>query len=67
MHGTENELARTYTDYGQFYKQQGSTAQAQEYLTKTLEIVERLGTWIEPDKANKVVFCPHPTSSYVSG
>lgn len=53
MQGTEHELARTYTGYGRFYKQQGNTAQAREYLTKALEIFERLGTWIEPDRAKQ--------------
>ena len=46
----ENELAKTYTGCGRFYKQQGNMTQAREYLTKALEIFERLGTLIEPDK-----------------
>ena len=46
----ENELALAYAGYGRFYKQQGEMVQAREYLTKALEIFERLGTLIEPDK-----------------
>ena len=46
----ENELALAYAGYGRLHKQQGKTAQAQEYLTKALDILERLGTLIEPDK-----------------
>jgi len=46
----ENELALAYSGTGRFHKQQGNTEQAREYLTKALEIFERLGTLIEPDK-----------------
>jgi class 3 adenylate cyclase/tetratricopeptide (TPR) repeat protein len=46
----ENELALAYAGYGRLHKQQGLTAQAREYLTKALEIFERLGTLIEPEK-----------------
>lgn len=46
----ENELALAYSGMGRFHKQQGNTAQAREYLAKALEIFERLGTLIEPDK-----------------
>ena len=38
---------------GRYHKQQGDTQQAREYLTKALEIFERLGTLIEPDKVRK--------------
>ena len=38
---------------GRFHKQQGNTEQAREYLTKALEIFERLGTLIEPDKVRE--------------
>jgi hypothetical protein len=38
---------------GRYHKQQGNTEQASEYLTKALEIFERLGTLIEPDKVRK--------------
>jgi tetratricopeptide (TPR) repeat protein len=46
----ENELALAYAGYGRIKMQQGQFAQAQEYLTKALEVFERLGTLIEPDK-----------------
>jgi tetratricopeptide (TPR) repeat protein len=49
----ENELARTYTSYGRFQKQQGNIVQAREYLTTALEIFERLETLIEPEKVGK--------------
>jgi predicted ATPase len=49
----ENELALAYADYGRYYKQKGDIAQAQEYLMKALEIFERLGTLIEPEKIRK--------------
>jgi len=38
---------------GRYHKHQGDTAQAREYLTKALEIFERLGTLIEPDKVRE--------------
>jgi tetratricopeptide (TPR) repeat protein len=46
----ENELALAYAGYGRLHKQTGQIAQARGYLTKALEIFERLGTLIEPDK-----------------
>jgi tetratricopeptide (TPR) repeat protein len=49
----ENELALAYAGYGRLHKQQDKVAQAREYLTKALEIFERLGTLIEPDKVRK--------------
>jgi len=49
----ENELALAYAGLGRFYKKQGNTAQARDYLTTALEIFERLGTLIEPDKVRK--------------
>jgi len=49
----ENELALAFAGYGRYHKQQGKTAQAREYLTKALEIFERLGTLIEPDKVRE--------------
>jgi class 3 adenylate cyclase/tetratricopeptide (TPR) repeat protein len=45
----ENELALAYAGYGRLHKQQDKVGQAREYLTKALEIFERLGTLIEPD------------------
>lgn len=49
----EYYLARAYAGYGRFHKQQGDMAQAREYLTKALEIFERLGVLDEPDKVKK--------------
>ena len=49
----ENELALAYAGYGRFHKQQGNITQAREYLTQALEIFERLGTLIEPDKVRE--------------
>jgi tetratricopeptide (TPR) repeat protein len=49
----ENELALAYAGYGRHHKQKGQIAQAREYLTKALEIFERLGTLIEPDKVRE--------------
>jgi tetratricopeptide (TPR) repeat protein len=46
----ENELAMAYAGYGRLHKQQGQIAQARKYLTKALEIFERLGTLIQPEK-----------------
>jgi len=49
----ENELAMAYAGYGGLHKKQGEIARAREYLTKALEIFERLGTLIEPDKVRE--------------
>jgi len=49
----ENELALAYAGYGRLHKQQGQIEEAWEYLTKALEIFERLGTLIEPDKVGE--------------
>jgi len=49
----ENELALAYSGMGRYHKKQGNTEQAREYLTKALEIFERLGTLIEPDKVRE--------------
>ena len=49
----ENELALAYAGYGRLHNQIGQTSQAREYLVKALEICERLGTLIEPDKVRE--------------
>ena len=49
----ENELALSYAGLGRLSKKQGDTVQAREHLSKALEIFERLGTLIEPDKVKK--------------
>jgi tetratricopeptide (TPR) repeat protein len=51
----ENELALTFSGYGRLHKQKGQIAKAQKYLTKALEIFERLGTLIEPEKLKKIM------------
>ena len=49
----ENELAHSFAGYARYHKHTGHIAQAREYLIKALEIFERLGTLIEPDKVRK--------------
>ena len=49
----ENELALAFAGYGRIYKNQGEIAKAREYLSEALQIFERLGTLIEPDKVRK--------------
>jgi class 3 adenylate cyclase/tetratricopeptide (TPR) repeat protein len=51
----ENELAITYAGYGQLLKEQGEIAQAREFLTDALEIFERLGTLVEPEKVRGIL------------
>ncbi len=46
----ENELAFAYACYGRLHKSEGRSKQAIEYMTKALEIFERIDTLIEPDK-----------------
>jgi tetratricopeptide (TPR) repeat protein len=54
----ENELAMAYAGYGRLQKKQGQFAQARKYLKKALEIFERLGTLIEPDKVREILAEP---------
>ena len=49
----ENDLALAYSGIGRLHKQRGNVEQAREYLTQALEIFERLGTLIEPDKVRQ--------------
>jgi tetratricopeptide (TPR) repeat protein len=49
----ENELALAYVGYGRLHKQQNQIVQAREHLMKALEIFERLGTLIEPDRVKE--------------
>ena len=51
----ENELALAYAGYGRLHQQQGNMAQAREYLTRALEIFERLGTLGEPEKVRQAL------------
>jgi tetratricopeptide (TPR) repeat protein len=46
-------LPLAYAGYGRLYRQQGDVEQARDYLTKALEIFDRLGVLIEPDKVKK--------------
>ncbi len=49
----ENELAQAFSGYGRFHKQQGNIEQAREYFRNALEIFERLGTLIQPDRVRE--------------
>ena len=51
----ENELALACAGYGRLQLQQNQFAQGREYLTKALEIFERLGTLIEPDRLREIL------------
>ncbi len=44
-----NELALAYAGYGRLHRRQGRIEEARDYLTRALEIFERLGTLIDPD------------------
>jgi class 3 adenylate cyclase/tetratricopeptide (TPR) repeat protein len=48
--GAENELALACLAYGRLHRRLGRIAEARDYLTRALEIFERLGTLNEPDK-----------------
>jgi len=50
---TQNELALAYAGSGRLQKRYGNIGQAREYLSNALQIFERLGTLIEPDKVKK--------------
>jgi tetratricopeptide (TPR) repeat protein len=49
----ENDLALAYAGYGRLYKKQSKKVEARKYLTMALEIFQRLGTLIEPDKVRQ--------------
>ena len=49
----QNKLAKAYSGMGRLHKLRGEYAEARRYLTQALEIFERLGTLIEPDKVRK--------------
>jgi len=51
--GAENELALACAGLGRLHAKQGDIAQGREYLTRALEIFERLGTLLEPDRVRK--------------
>ena len=52
----ENELALAYSGYGRYLKMQGNFEKARGYLTRALDILEPLGTLIEPEKIKKECF-----------
>ena len=43
-------LAWVYADYGRLHKRLGRVAEARQYMTQALEIFERLGMMIDPEK-----------------
>jgi tetratricopeptide (TPR) repeat protein len=49
----DNELALAYAGFGRFYKQQDQKKEARKYLTRALDIFERLGTLNEPEKVKE--------------
>jgi len=49
----EPELALAYAGYGRLHKQLSSIGEARDYLTRALEIFERLGILGEPDKTRR--------------
>jgi tetratricopeptide (TPR) repeat protein len=49
----ENELALAFAGYGRFHKKQGNIEQAREYFRNAMEIFERLGTLIQPDRVRE--------------
>lgn len=51
----ENELAHAYAGYGRLHMQENRVTQARKYLTMALEIFERLGTLLEPDKVKETL------------
>jgi len=51
----ENELALAYAGYGRLHKQKGQIVEARKYLTKALEVFERLDTLVEPEKAREIL------------
>ena len=49
-------LALAYTSAGDLlHQQQGNVSQARDYLTRALEIFNRLGTLLEPDKVRQAL------------
>jgi tetratricopeptide (TPR) repeat protein len=46
-------LPLAYAGYGRLHRQQGNIEQARDYLTRALEIFERVGILLEPDRVRK--------------
>jgi hypothetical protein len=51
----KNELALALTGYGHYHKKTGEVAKTREYFIKALDIFERVGTMIEPDKVKNAL------------
>jgi len=51
----ENELALACAGYGRLHKQTRQIEKARDYLSRALEIFERLGTLIEPKKIREIL------------
>jgi class 3 adenylate cyclase/tetratricopeptide (TPR) repeat protein len=49
----EAELALAYAGYGRLHKQLGKIAEARDYLTRALGILERLGALGEPERVRR--------------
>jgi tetratricopeptide (TPR) repeat protein len=51
----ENDLALVYAGYGRLHQQKGQIKEARDYLSKALDIFERLGTLNEPEKIKEIL------------
>ena len=51
----EKRLAQAYAGYGRLHEQKGQIEKARDYLSKALDIFERLGTLIEPEKVREIL------------
>jgi len=51
--GAQNKLALAYAGYGRLHARLKNVAAARDHLTRALEIFERLGTMIEPDRVRQ--------------
>jgi tetratricopeptide (TPR) repeat protein len=49
----ENELALAYAGYGRFLKARRRLAESTDYLRRAIEIVDRLGTMVEPERVRE--------------
>lgn len=49
----ENHLALAYAGLGRCYGKQGDVAAARDYLNQALEIFERQGTLLQPDRVRE--------------
>ena len=51
----ENELALAYAGYGRLHEQKSHIEKARDYLSKALDLFERLGTLNEPEKIREIL------------